>query len=66
MAGKLEGLEGERASKGDFMNHLGNLYPEVRFFLGPISKSNILFTTESSGSHCMFASCRLGSRHIWR
>jgi hypothetical protein len=33
MAGKLEVFEGERPSKDDFMNHLGNLYPEVKFLL---------------------------------
>jgi gamma-glutamylcysteine synthetase len=33
MAGKLEGFEGERPSKEDWMNHLGNLYPEVKFLL---------------------------------
>ncbi|KAG0564717.1 hypothetical protein M758_8G129000 [Ceratodon purpureus] len=30
MAGKLQGFEGERPSIEDWMNHLGNLYPEVR------------------------------------
>ena len=29
MAGKLEQYPGERPTKNDWMNHLGNIYPEV-------------------------------------
>ena len=29
MAGKLKGYEGDRPSMDDWLNHLGNLYPEV-------------------------------------
>ena len=37
MAGELEGFEGDRPSKEDWMYHLGQLYPEVAFLLCPLS-----------------------------
>lgn len=32
MEGKLKGFEGEKPTMEDWMNHLGNLYPEVNSY----------------------------------
>jgi gamma-glutamylcysteine synthetase len=36
MAGKLAEYPGEKPTKNDWMNHLGNIYPEVCRFIKPL------------------------------